>query len=158
MKAHTALLELFKESGGWRAFFRLCCEMSAFRLRSQTWQFRDERKERGYKFGGEEVEDILLGLARDLLPNTPAAQWDTEWARRLSEATLARLNERHDDLSEKDELVMDTSPEADWIARMNAAAKANDPATFKVAVKGWERTALEALQQASVKEQHDLID
>ena len=37
MKARTAFLKLFNESGEWRAFFRLCCEMSPFRLRSQAW-------------------------------------------------------------------------------------------------------------------------
>ena len=36
MKARTALLELFKESGEWRTFFRSCCETSASRLRSRA--------------------------------------------------------------------------------------------------------------------------
>ena len=36
MKVRTALLELFKESREGRAFFRSCCEYSAFRLRAQT--------------------------------------------------------------------------------------------------------------------------
>ncbi len=73
MKARTALLELFRESHVWRSFFRSCCETSAFRLRSQTWQFREDLKERAHGFLIEEVEDALLGLARDLLPDTPAA-------------------------------------------------------------------------------------
>ena len=76
MKARTALLELFKESSEWRAFFRSCCETSAFRLRSQAWQFCDELNDRGHKLQADEVEDSLLGLARELLPDTPAAQWD----------------------------------------------------------------------------------
>ena len=50
MKARTALLELFKESQEWRTFFRSCCEISAMRLRSQAWQFRDELKDRGNRF------------------------------------------------------------------------------------------------------------
>ena len=148
MKARTAFLELFKESGGWRIFFRSCCETSAFRLRSQAWQFRDELKDRGHELQADGVEVVLLEVARDFLPDTPAVRWDTEWARRLCEATLARLNKCHDDLLEKDELVVDTSPEAEWIARMNAAAKANDPAAFRAAVKGWERAGLEALEEA----------
>jgi hypothetical protein len=80
MNARTALLDLFKKSSGWRGFFRSCCETSTSRLRSQAWQFREELKERGHGFLTEEVEDALLGLARELLPNTPAAQWDAEWA------------------------------------------------------------------------------
>ena len=89
MKAPTALLELFKESSGWRTFFRSCCEMSALRLHSQVWQFRDELKDRGYQFQADKVEDALLGLARDLLPNVPAAQWDAEWADELCKDALA---------------------------------------------------------------------
>jgi hypothetical protein len=46
MKARTALLNLFKDSSGWRAFFRSCCENSAFRLCSQAWQFREELNDR----------------------------------------------------------------------------------------------------------------
>jgi hypothetical protein len=73
MKVRTALLELFKESSEWRTFFRSSCEHSALRLRSQTPQFRNELKERGCGFLTEEVEDALLALARELLPDTPAA-------------------------------------------------------------------------------------
>src|SRR5215208_4630711 len=80
MKARTALLELFRKSSEWRAFFRSCCETSAFRLRSQAWQFCEELNDRGHKLRVDEVEDSLLGLARELLPNTPAAHWDAEGA------------------------------------------------------------------------------
>jgi hypothetical protein len=78
MKARTALLELFRESSGWRAFIRSCCEISPSRLRSQAWQFCDELADRGHKLRAEEVEDSLLGLARELLPGSPAARWDDE--------------------------------------------------------------------------------
>ena len=74
MKLRTALLELFKGSREWRAFFRSCCEMGASRLRSQAWQFRDEFKVRGKHFQPSEVEGALLGLARDLLPESPAGR------------------------------------------------------------------------------------
>src|SRR5215217_9777261 len=99
MKARTALLELLKESYEWRVFFRSCCEWSASRLRSQAWQFRDELKDRGNRLQTSEVEDALLGLARELLPSTPAAQWDAEWAHQLCKGSLARLAERHVELS-----------------------------------------------------------
>jgi hypothetical protein len=151
MKVRSALLELFKESREWRGFYRSCCEYSAFRLRAQGWQFRDELTDRGHESGSEMVEDILLELARELLPTSPAAKWDAEWARRLCEATLARLNECHASFSAKEKVAVDTSSEADWIGRMNAAAKANDPAAFRAAVKGWERAGLGAIQQVRVK-------
>jgi hypothetical protein len=65
MKARTALLELFKESSEWRAYFRSYCETSAFRQRSQAWQFRGELEDLDNQFQTEEVEDALLGLARE---------------------------------------------------------------------------------------------
>src|SRR5829696_428307 len=91
MKARTALLELFRESYEWRAFFRSCCEISASRLSSQAWQFRDELNDRGNRFQADEVEDALLGLARELLSDSPAAQWDAEWAHEVCKDTLPRL-------------------------------------------------------------------
>jgi hypothetical protein len=151
MKARTALLELFKESSGWRAFFRSCCEVSAFRLRSQTWQFRDELKDRGIQFQADEVEDALLGLARELLPNTPAAQWDAEWAHELCKDALARLAKAYAGLSTEEKVTLDLSAQEMWDERMHAAGLANDPPAFRVALKGWERAGLEAMERVRVK-------
>src|SRR5215208_3756778 len=107
MKARTTLLELFKKSSGWRAFFRSCCETSAFRLRSQAPQFCDEVNDRGNQFQADEMEDALLGLARDLLPDTPAAQWDAEWAHNSCKDALARLAKRYAELSTVEKEVLD---------------------------------------------------
>ena len=107
MKARTALLELFKESGEWRSFFRSCCETSASRLRSRAWQFRVKLKERGYGFPTEEVEDALLGLARELLPDTAAANWDTKWAHALCKDALARLANAYTELSAREKGALD---------------------------------------------------
>src|SRR5215213_7507868 len=114
MNARTALLELFKESSGWRAFFRSCCETSAFRLRSQAWQFCGELNDRGHQFKVEEVEDSLLGLARELLPDTPAAHWDGEWAHDLCKDALARLAKRYAEFSTVDKEVLDLSVQEVW--------------------------------------------
>src|ERR671920_2282689 len=121
MKARTALLELFKESSEWRAFFRSCCEMSAFRLRSQAWQFREELKERGHGILSEEVEDALLGLARNLLPDTPAAHWDAQWAHELCKDALAHLAKRYAELSTADKDAVDLSGQGVWGERMHVA-------------------------------------
>ena len=104
MKSRTALLELLKDSSEWRAFFRSCCEISAFRLRAQAWQFRDELNDRGNQLQTDEVEDSLLGLATELLPDTPAAQWDAEWAHSICKDALAHLSKRYAEFStaEKD--------------------------------------------------------
>ena len=151
MKAHTALLELFKESSEWRAFFRSCCERSAFRLRSQAWQFREELKDRGNLFQAEEVEDALLGLARKLLPNTPGAKWDSEWAHELYKDALARLAKAYAGLSAEEKEALDLSAQDVWDERMCAAGQDNDPATFRAALRRWERGGLEAMERVQVK-------
>src|ERR671919_119553 len=145
MKARTALLELFKDSSGWRAFFRSCCESSALRLRSQAWQFRDELADRGHKLQADEVEDSLLGLARDLLPDTPAAQWDAEWAHVLCKDALARLAKRYAEFSTAEKEVLDLSAQEVWDERMHEAGLANDPVAFRVAVRGWGEAGIETM-------------
>lgn len=151
MKARTALLELFKDSHEWRTFFRSCCERSALRLRSQAWQFRDELKDRGNQFQAHEVEDALLGLARELLPETQAAQWDTEWAHALCKSALARLAKRYAEFSTSDKEVLDFSAQDVWDEHMHAAGLANDPASFRAALEGWTRAGLEAMEQVRIK-------
>jgi hypothetical protein len=151
MKARTALLELFRESREWRAFFRSCCEMSASRLRSQAWQFRDELNDCGNRFQADEVEDALLGLARELLPASLAAKWDAEWAHELSKDALARLAKAYLGLSVTEQEDLDLSCQDVWDERMHGAGLAGDPAAFRAALKGWERAGLEAMQQVRVK-------
>jgi hypothetical protein len=151
MKARTALLELFKDFSGWRAFFRLCCETSALRLRSQAWQFRDELKELGHGFLTEEVEDSLLGLARELLPDTPAAHWDEEWAHNLCKDTLAHLARAFAGLSAEEKDTVDLSVQDVWDERMHDAGLANDPVAFRVALEGWTRAGLEAMEQIRIR-------
>jgi hypothetical protein len=151
MKTRTALLELFVESYEWRAFFRSCCGYGAFRLLSQAWQFRDELKDRGNQFPTDEVDDALLGLARGLLPNTAAAQWDAEWAYQLCRGTLARLAERHVELSAAEKEVLDLSVLNAWDERMHAAGVNNDPAAFRAALEGWEQAGLEVMERVRVK-------
>jgi hypothetical protein len=151
MKARTALLELFKESSEWRAFFRSCCEISAFRLRSQAWQFCDELKDRGHRRRAEEVEDSLLGLARELMPHTPAAQWDDEWAHELCKDALARLERAYARLSAEEKDTVDLSAQEVWDERMHSAGLANDPIAFQVALEGWTRAGLEAMEQLRIR-------
>jgi hypothetical protein len=151
MKARTALLELFKDSSEWRAFFRSCCETSAFRLRSQAWQFREELKDRGNQIQTDEVEDSLLGLARELLPDTPAAQWDSQWAHDLCKDALALLAKRYAEFSDPDTEVRDLSAQEVWDEQMHAAGLANDPVAFRVALEGWTRAGLEAMEQVRIK-------
>jgi hypothetical protein len=145
MKARTALLELFKNSQEWRTFFRSCCEISALRLRSQAWQFRNELKDQGHEFQTDEMEDALLGLARELLPDSPAAEWDAEWAHDLCKDALARLAKAYAELSAEEKDALDLSAQDLWDERMHAAGDKNDPAGFRVALRCWERAGLDAI-------------
>ena len=151
MNARAALIALFKESQEWRRFFKDCCETSTFRLAAQGWQFREELGDRGHRFSADEVEDALLGLAREVLPNTPAARWDTEWAHELCKDALGRLAHCYNRLALGERDGLDLSGQDAWDERMHAAGLANDPAAFRAAVKGWEQAGLEALNQARVK-------
>ena len=148
MSARKAIADLLRDSLEYRRFFKKCCETSAFRLRSQAWQFGDELLDQGERFSLEDLEDALLTIARKVLPDSPAAKWDGEWAAGLTRDALRRLNERQAELSTGELAAVDTSPEAEWIERMNTAAKANNPPAFRVALKGWERAGLEALEAA----------
>ena len=151
MKARTALLELFRKSSEWRAFFRSCCETSAFRLRSQAWQFCEELNDRGHKLRVDEVEDSLLGLARELLPNTPAAHWDAEWAHSMCKDALAHLARSYAGLSAEEKDTVDLSAQDEWDERMHEAGLANDPVAFRVALDGWTRAGLEAMEQLRIR-------
>jgi hypothetical protein len=129
----------------------LCCESSAFRLRSQVWQFCDELEDRGNAFQVDEVEDSLLGLVRELLPDTPAAQWDAEWAHELCKDALAHLAKRYAELSTADKEAVDLSGQGVWDDRMHGAGLANDPVTFRVALDGWTRAGLEAMERSRIR-------
>jgi len=151
MKARTVLLELFKRSSEWRAFFRSCCETSAFRLRSQAWQFREELNDLGNQLHADEMEDSLLGVARELLPNTPAAHWDAEWAHEVCKDALALLAKRYAEVSTAEKEVLDLSVQEVWDERMHSAGLANDPVAFRVALDGWTRAGLEAMEQLRIR-------
>ena len=147
MKVRSALLALFKESQEWRLFFRSCCEMSSFRLCSQSWQFRDELRDRGYELLSEAVEDALLGLARELLPETPAARWDSQWAHELCKDALARLAKAYAELSAEEKNALNLSAQDVWDERMCAAGQDNDPAAFRAALRCWEQDGLDAIRE-----------
>ncbi len=151
MKTRTALIALFKESQEWRLFFKRCCETSTLRLSAQSWQFHHDLRDRGHKFSADEVEDALLGLTREVLPNTPAAQWDSDWAHELCKDTLGRLAEHYARLTPEERDALDLSGQYVWDERMHSAALANDPVGFRAALKSWEQAGLEVLKRAGVK-------
>jgi hypothetical protein len=152
MRATTALLDLFMEEREWRLFFSSCCEMSTRRLMAQAWQFGDELMERGYPCPAEEVDDALLRLARDLLPKSVAAGWDTEWTHELCKDALARLAEHYGVLSAEEKDTLDLSAQDSWDELVIAAGLDNNPAAFRRALKGWELSGMEAIERVRVNE------
>jgi hypothetical protein len=108
---------------------------------------------RAARAGGEwfdfsEVEDGVFVIARKVLPESPAARWDPEWAHELFKDALARLAERYSGLSAEDRNALDLSGQDVWDERMHEAGEANDHVAFRKALGGWERAGLEALEAA----------
>lgn len=81
-------------------------------------------------------------MARELLPETPAARWDSQWAHELCKGALARLAKSYAELSATEKEAVNLSAQEVWDERMRAAGLANDPAAFRVALKGWEQAGL----------------
>ena len=97
------------------------------------------------------MEDSLLGLARELLPDSPAAQWDAEWAHDLCKDALARLAKRFSEFSTAEKEVLDLSVQEVWDERMHEAGLANDPLAFRVTLDGLARAGLEAMDQLRIR-------
>jgi hypothetical protein len=149
VKATAAIADLLRESAEWRAFFREACGAGALRLRSQARQFREELRDRGHEdLALADVEDALLQVARKVLPKTPAAEWDPEWAAQLCSDALSRLAEHHASSSAAQRNALDLSSGDGWQDQMHRAALANEPAAFREALAGWERATLAALKSA----------
>jgi hypothetical protein len=65
---------------------------------------------------------------------------------------LAHLAKRHTELSTADKEAVDLSHQGLWDERMHAAGLANDPVAFWVALDGWTRAGLEAMEQLRIRE------
>jgi hypothetical protein len=145
MRTKTAIVELLKGSRDLRIFYKGCCYTSAFRLRAQARQFRDELAERGHVAPLDEVQDTLFELARDLFPDSPAADFTT-WAGLLCGDAMARLGEHYANLGPEEKEAVDLSAAWERNDQVVAACEAEDLAAFKEALKAYEEEALAALQ------------
>jgi hypothetical protein len=146
MTVRRAMGDLFRQSPEWREFFQACCHTSAFRLRSQARQFRDELRERGHDVSREEVEDALFGIACKFLPGTPATDF-TAWGELLCKDALARLQERYSSLSPEQKEAVDLSAAWERNDELVAACEAEDLGVLRDALRSYEREALEALEE-----------
>jgi hypothetical protein len=61
------------------------------------------------------------------------------------------LAKRYAEFSDADTEVRDLSAQEVWDERMHAAGLASDPVAFRVALKGWMRAGLEAMEQLRIK-------
>jgi hypothetical protein len=69
----------------------------------------------------------------------------------MCKGALARLGKRYVVFPMGKEEVLDFSAQDVWDGRMDAAASANDPASFRAALIAWERAGLEAMEQARIR-------
>lgn len=140
MGTQIAVLVLLKTEPEWRRFFIACCRRSPFHLRAQAWQFQDELRDRGHELKREELEDALFELARILLPNSPTAEWDAEWAAELASRALRSLSEHY--IENTDLSVLEP-----WADRIDAAAMAKDRRGYREAIRGYVNAGLEAFEE-----------
>jgi hypothetical protein len=147
VRTRNALIEILKGSRDLRIFFKGCCNTSAFRPRSQAWQFRDELAELGYAAPLDEIEDTLFELARALFPDSPGADFVT-WAGLLSGDTLSLIQEHYADLSQEEKAAVDLSTAWETNDDIVAACEVESLATLREALRSYEREALAALERA----------
>jgi hypothetical protein len=69
----------------------------------------------------------------------------------LCKEALARLAKRYAELSATEKEAVNLSVQDVWDERMHAAGFANDPAAFRVALKGWEQAGLGAMERVRAK-------
>jgi hypothetical protein len=132
----SAVVTLLKAEHDWRKFFRVSCEAGVSRLWASSYQFRDELQTRGEVHTPEEIGDVLLALAREKLLDSPAARWNAQWVSRLCRESLERLSEHYGKLSEEEREGLDLSGQEPHEDAVIAAGEENDPAAFRVALKG----------------------
>jgi hypothetical protein len=61
------------------------------------------------------------------------------------------LAKRYADLSATEKEAVDLSGQGVWDGRMHGAGLANDPVAFRVALDGWTRAGLEAMEQLRIR-------
>jgi hypothetical protein len=147
MRTKTALVELLKGSRDLRMFYKQCCNTSAFKLRKQARQFRGELAEIGYVSPLDGVQDSLFELARDLFPDSPAADFVT-WAGLLCGDAMSRLQEHYSHLSPEEKEAVDLSRAWERNDEVVAACEAEDLGALREALRSYEREALAALDRA----------
>ena len=149
--ARAPVVDLLRPERELRRFFQTCCKTSVSRLWASSYQFRHELQRREEWLSPDEIGDVLLALAHEKLPGSPAARWDAQWASRLSRASLERVTEHYAGLTEDERARLNLEAQDGFYEQMNLAGEENDPAAFRLTLAGWERAGLEAFEDARSK-------
>lgn len=123
----SAVVNLLKAERDRRRFFLGCCKAGVSRLWAVSHQFRDELQTRGEWHTVEEKGDVLLSLAREKLPESPAARWDAEWASRLAREALERLAEHYARLGEGECARLNLEAQDEFHEQMNRGWRGERP-------------------------------
>lgn len=115
---------------------------------SSSYQFREKLQRCGEWHSPEEIGDVLLALAREKLPESPGACWDSQWASRLSRESLERLAGHYAALGEDERSRLNLEAQDAHEEAINRAGEENDPAAFRLALAEWERAGYEAFDSA----------
>lgn len=134
MKTDKSLLKLLKESD-WQHFFKMCCESGVTRLEAQAWQFQEELAAKRL----DDVQDALFDLARELMPESPAANKAAyeDWAGGLLRQMFNLLHERGLEV-----------PDGEDADRIDEAYATGARVLLRAAVRGYTMKAIEARRAA----------
>ncbi len=130
-------MNLLRAGRDWRRFFQGCYKAGVSRLWASSYQFRDELQKRGEWHAPEEIGDVLLSLAREKLPDSPAAQWDAEWISRLSREALEHLAEHYAEATKYERARLNHEAQDEFHEQMNEAGIEN--ARLRSGVLWWVR-------------------
>lgn len=148
--SRAIVLDLLRKDEDWLQAFQAFCQAGPLRLRSQARQIREALEARGEAPPSDErdLEDALFALARDLLPESAAAQWDAEWAGELCRVALDELAGLYASVPAEKRAALDLSPLRPWEDEIVAAGVAEDRAGFRTAVEGFGRVGAAVIGKA----------
>lgn len=133
-EAHRLIRKLLKDPE-WGHFFQFSCECGPDRFTSQVWQWHDELKARGWRVQKSAVEDALLELAHELLPDSPAGEDPRRYLFNRVARWIASLGRPF------------KTTDAEDVA-LNDAFYATLP-EFREALRAWVKAGLEAGKKAA---------
>jgi hypothetical protein len=136
----TMVRRIIESSPEWRHSFAMLCEDGEVRLAAQAWQFREEIQARGHTPPPHSVEDALFDLARELCPDSPAADEGvfSNWATELWRQASHHYGKAWKRAGSPTRFTANENSEACWGSR----------AEYRAEVRRWLEGELAALREA----------